>query len=185
MKNYNNHTLLLTLKELYCQLSMVVAQIRLRSYRFLFESKNTFDITSVLNKKVNDLAARALKENICSEKNSNKKQQPGFAHNKKQNINYKKIENVSGIESEFAKHLKQRKSSSITQPHMGDKLKASAWEHIHSAIRFAKQGQVGKAKLHADIAGHALEEAGHYMNDEEYSELVYHIEHYFTESQKK
>ena len=41
------------------------------------------------------------------------------------------------------------------------------------------------AKLHADIAGHALEEAEHYLKDEEYSELVFEIEECFIKSKKE
>ena len=56
---------------------------------------------------------------------------------------------------------------------MGGQLKKSAWEHVHKAIRYARQADVTMAKLHADIAGHALEEAEHYLKDEECSELVF------------
>ena len=41
------------------------------------------------------------------------------------------------------------------------------------------------AKLHADIAGHALEEAEHYLKDEECSELVFEIEECFIKSKKE
>ena len=68
---------------------------------------------------------------------------------------------------------------------MGDKLKKSAWEHVHSAIRYARQENMAMAKLHADIAGHALDEAAHFLKDEEYSELIFEIEESFDKSKNK
>jgi len=181
MKN-NNHALLSTLKKLYSHLAMVLVQMRSYSYR---KSSHAFDITSILNSKVDDLVVHATRENTSLDKKTEKVQQSNLTHSKIQTeySQKEKSEKVLDAESEFAKHLQQRKSISVTQPHMGDKLKKSAWEHIHSAIRYAKQGKADTAKMHTDIAGHAIEEAGHYLNDEEYSELVYQIEDYFTKSQ--
>lgn len=180
----DNITLLSELKALYGKLSVLLADIRMRSYHLLFNTQNTFDITSVLNKQL-DVYAEQYQKNKPDEYTHMVKNMPG-------SITATKTENKSDseasqhtpvkTESEFTKYLKKRKSSSVSQPHIGDNLKASAWEHIHSAIRFAKQGQVEKAKLHTTIAGRALEQAGHYMDDKDYTALMNEIEHYFTDT---
>ena len=188
MNNQNeNNTLLKTLKELYNQLGVLMAQIRFRSYRSLIKSDNTFNITSILNQQVEKLASESVISAKSAENNEKIMQQSDDSLSKSavKDKSVMKHKNVSGVESEFAKHLKLSKSSAVSNSHMGDKLKESAWEHIHSAIRFAKQGKVDKAKVHADIAGHAIEEAGHYLNRDEYSVLVNRIEDYFTDSTKE
>ncbi len=96
----------------------------------------------------------------------------------------KESENSSGIETEFVRHLKNRKKRLITNHSLGDKLKSVAWEHLHSAIRYAKQGDIDAAKLHSDIAGNALEEASYYLGNKDYSDLIFQIEQYFIDSQK-
>ena len=187
MNNKNeNHTLLKTLKELYNQLGALMTKIRFRSYRTVIKSDSTFNITSILNNQVEKLASESVITTPHIEPNEIIMQQPKGSLSKLTIKDQSDMEhkNVSGAESDFAKHLKLSKSSAVNHSYMGDKLKESAWEHIHSAIRFAKQGQVDKAKVHADIAGHAIEEAGHYLNHEEYSALVNRIEDYFTNSKK-
>lgn len=189
MKNNNNPTLLSTLKNLFSQLNrlaIVFTQVRLSSLQRMFKPQDKLDVTSLLNKQVDDLAARAAKDNIVAVKISLKEHQAMLAQNNIQITDYQEIQvkNTSGIESEFAKYIKTRKYSYISHPHMGEDLKASAWEHIHTTIRHARNGAVDTAKLHASIAGSALEEAGHYMSIEDYTELVFEIEHYFTEAHK-
>ena len=171
-----NISLLATLKMLYSRLAMIVLNIRLNSYHFLYKLRENFDIKSVLNQEIDKLVSNPAVA----------KSDTGFSSDKVQSSKLSpcmnKIESTCSTESEFSKHLKKRKSSSIIQPHIGDKLKKSAWEHIHASIRCAKQGSIKKAKLHADIAGNAIEEAGHFMNDSDYSDLVCKVEKYFNES---
>ena len=187
MKKNKYHSLLSSLQYIYRKISIVVVRIRIHSYRKLVESNSSFDITSVLNEQINTLAASSVKNNKIHDDVNEKPQHSELTFNKEDIKKYQssKIENVSGVESEFAKHLKQKKSSSMIHPYLGDKLKQSAWEHIHCTIRYARQGNVVTARLHADIAGQALEEVAHYMKDEEYSELVFQIEECFIKSKKE
>ena len=180
----NNHSLLSTLKDLYSRLSAVLIKNRLRSYHSIFQPENTVNITSILNKQVEKLAINSSKTSQVSEVNKRKIKSLDISHTKTSSHNELGLvcTSVSEYESEFAKHLRHRRSSSVNHSHMGDKLKESVWEHIHSAIRYAKQGIIDKAKVHTDIAGHALEEAGHYLSNEEYTDLVCSVESYFKES---
>ena len=183
----NNNSLLSILKSLYSQLSRISwdnTQVRLTSYKRAFKSQ--INITDVLNKQIEVLSSRTITESGNTE---NVLDEPHVKHLdrskvKAENYEEMKVENDSHVESEFAKYLKQKKTSSVTQPHLGETLKSSAWEHIHKAIRHAKNGEVDTAKLHVTIAGTALEEAGDYMSHEDYTELVLQIEVYFSESFK-
>ena len=53
-------------------------------------------------------------------------------------------------------------------PPLGGKLKASAWDHTHSAIRFAHQGDYANAKLHAVLANNAVHELGRFMSEKDF-----------------
>jgi hypothetical protein len=56
----------------------------------------------------------------------------------------------------------------VLDPELSKKLKQSTWNHIHTALRLARQGEARNAKLHLDIASQALKEAAHYMSREEH-----------------
>ena len=116
-KNREKNILLSSLQKLYEKLATLLVQIRSSSYRSFSRKHDSFDITSVLNKQVDDLATRAAKEDSISHNTDILAPQPDFTQVKTENKNVSdnNIENVSGIESEFTKHLKQRKSSSVTE----------------------------------------------------------------------
>ena len=177
----NNRSLLSILKGLYSQLSQIswgLTQLRINSYKR--ESKTPSNITTVLHKQIDDLSSQVTSNNIESIDGT------GVQSIKESTKISKgaKVENITGVESGFAKHIKQRRPPSITQPQMGENLKSSVWEHINAAIRSVKNGDIETAKLHTNIAGSALEEAGHYMSHDDYSELVLQIESYFSEHSK-
>lgn len=153
----------------------------MHSYHKLTGSNGSLDITSVLNKQIDSLSTippdiNVYSANVGYEEHSEK---TIAVKVKNQESQYGEIENISGVESEFAKYLKTKKSSLTSYPYLSEKLKATAWEHIHCTIRYAKQDNIAIAKLHADIAGRALEEAAHYMSDEEYSNLIFQVEECF------
>lgn len=182
-----NHSLYVRLLYLYKKISIALVRIRMRSYRPFNDSNDTFDITSLLRQQINTLAPDL---NDSNEPLTNSKGVAKYTgiHATKVDVKNNQdngLNNISSTESEFAKYLNQKTSSSIDHPYMGDKLKKSAWEHIHCTIRYARQGNVAMAKLHADIAGHALEEAVHFIKDEEYSELILEIEECFEKSKIK
>ena len=182
-----SHSLFARLQYLYRKISIVIARVRMGSYRPFLETKNTFDMTTLLHQQIDSIVFSSIKNNVPPANTGKEVQCSELSFTKVDNENYQdsEIDGVSSIESEFVKYLKQKKSSSLTHPYMGDKLKKSAWEHIHCTIRHARQGDMAMAKLHADIAGHALEEAAHFLKDEEYSELIFEIEESFDKSKNK
>ena len=183
-----NKSLFDSLQSLYSRLFNTILRIRMLSYRPTVKSNNSLDITTLLNNQVDELAASSVINTTVPTDFGEKHLNSESASIKQDNYFLdRKNEFVTNLEfeSEFSKYLKQKKSSSIIHPHMGGQLKKSTWEHVHKAIRYARQADVTMAKLHADIAGHALEEAEHYLKDEEYSELVFEIEECFIKSKKE
>ena len=180
----NNRTLISILKGLYSQLIQIswgLTEGLINSYKR--ESKAPSNITAVLNQQIDNLSSHVTcKNRECID-------EVGVQGSEESKKNKKiakdaKAENVTGVESGFAKHIQQRRPPSVTQPQMGENLKSSVWKHLNTAIRCVKNGDVDTAKLHTSIAGSALEEAGHYMSNDDYSELVLQIESYFSEHSK-
>lgn len=64
----------------------------------------------------------------------------------------------------------------MLDPELSKKLKESTWNHIHTALRLARQGEAGTARLHLDIASQALKEAAHYMSREEHIAFTVEVE---------
>lgn len=70
--------------------------------------------------------------------------------------------------SDLSSHLHTNLSKTSDSGHLGEKLKASAWDHIHTSLRYVRQGKADLAKMYADLANEALQQASHHMTDDEY-----------------
>ena len=92
-----------------------------------------------------------------------------------------KVSRRFGALARFFKREKPR--SSVLQPHLSEKLKKSIREHINTALRFARQGDVSSAKIHANLANNALKEIAHYMSEEEYASFEAEVEKRLEEIQ--
>ena len=89
---------------------------------------------------------------------------------------------------EFSRHIKASTNGSELYPEIAKKLEHSVWEHIHLAIRRARQGDKRNASMHTDIANSASKELAHYMNEEHFQAFLMSIEKYLdslTPARKK
>lgn len=89
---------------------------------------------------------------------------------------------------ELSKYFKERNKGADLHPPIREKLEHSVWEHMHTAIRCARQGEESNAKIHLNIAHSACKELGHYMEEDEYQAFVRSAEEHMenlTNSQKK
>lgn len=77
---------------------------------------------------------------------------------------------------ELSKYFKARAGGSDLHPGIKEKLERSTWEHIHAAIRYARQGDSRNASMHAAIANSACKELAHYMVEEQCREFILGIE---------
>lgn len=77
---------------------------------------------------------------------------------------------------ELSKYFKARGNGSGLHPGVETKLEQSTWEHIHAAVRYARQGNTSSAKMHVNIASSACQELAHYMHEEQYRQFVVEIE---------
>lgn len=188
MQKYT-HTkkLLASLHILHVKLSMMIVQIRSRANQVFAQPKITFDVNLVLFKRIEELVASSASEQKKphAETASHQQVESIGVNSDKHDTLTGNIHNVADIKTEFSKYIQDHNASKSVHPSMGEKLKTSAWEHIHSSIRLARLGDVNAAELHANIASHALDEAGHFLSHTEYSILAQEIEQYFADAQKE
>lgn len=71
----------------------------------------------------------------------------------------------------LAEHMKYLHTYSVGSLGAGEKLMQSTWEHFHTSIRLAHQGDVKAAKLHAGLTRNALVEAAKYLSEPVYSQF--------------
>jgi hypothetical protein len=81
----------------------------------------------------------------------------------------------------LGRYFKSSRTEPVLDAELSDKLKNSTWHHIHTALRLARQGEARTAKLHLDIASHALKEAAHYMSAEDYIAFTVEVEEKLAE----
>jgi|GEM_PF-1730328 len=68
----------------------------------------------------------------------------------------------------LSRYLKGSGESLVVQPHLSDQLQESIRQHVHTALRLARQGDSRSAKLHADLASNGMHELSHFLPREEF-----------------
>jgi hypothetical protein len=81
------------------------------------------------------------------------------------------IKSAENHDNELANHFKKYNANTELATSLCDKLKTSAWEHTHTAIRLAHLHDFVNAKLHADLANNAIYELGHYMSESDFNQF--------------
>jgi len=77
--------------------------------------------------------------------------------------------------NELSQYFKRRSMESTLTPGIDEKLKHSIWQHIHHALRLAREKKNKDASMHADIAYYACKELAHYLPEQEYYEFINEI----------
>lgn len=77
---------------------------------------------------------------------------------------------------ELAKYFKEKNNKALFNS-VETKLEKSATDHMHEAIRYARQGDERSAHMHADIASSSCEELAHFISKEQYHEFVGQMKH--------
>ena len=162
--------LLNALQRLYSRMNLLVLQRRMDSYREEVGSVANQDILGQLSDHIDRLAGASQTEGGQAPAEAHEQEdqaqdrytmREGYPSNRQPSI-------VSRVFNELAKYFKSRPAEAVLHPDLSRKLQDSTWDHIHTALRLARQGQARTAKLHLDIADQALKEAAHYMPREDY-----------------
>ncbi|HEY9052830.1 MAG TPA: hypothetical protein VIQ03_14860 [Gammaproteobacteria bacterium] len=165
--------LLRSVNTLISKVSLLDLQKRTTSYKQHASRETQKDIATPLSSYIDKLAAgqpaKASMHNNISEEPA------GITGATSQEI--PQTQSTAVIPNNLSDYLKSHSQHSDSDSYIGDKLKASTWSHIHTAILKAREGDPRTAKLHADIANQAMKEAVHYMSDEEFRIFSEEIDH--------
>lgn len=175
---YEIKALLHALQRLYSRIASLVLYKRMGSYRKEAGTVAGHDLTALLSDHIDRVAAsrrasgQKTQPQVSAQQDQTATQtlSPGRHHSGHQ------VSIVSRTLNGLGRHFKSRRTESVVDPELSKKLKMSTWTHIHTALRLARQGEERTAKLHLDIASHALEEAAHYMSREEYLAFTVEVE---------
>lgn len=77
---------------------------------------------------------------------------------------------------ELSHYFRTRRQHPTLNSHVAESLRESTWEHLHTALRLAREGNLCGAKLHADIANNALKEAARHMSADDYRDFKARID---------
>jgi len=172
------NALLNALQRIYARITSLLLHKRMDSYREEAGSVADHDLASLLSDHIDRLAA-PRPDNSGEEQHrvSGQKVQtatqnssPGRPHADHQVSIFSRTFNGLG------RYFKSSRTETILDPELSKKLKKSAWNHIHTALRLARQGEARTAKVHLDIASQALKEAAHYMSREEHIAFTVEVE---------
>jgi len=166
--------LLDSLQQLYMKLSTLILQRRMESYRKEGGKDVDNEILSVLNEIVDGAASAQGSDSVAIEGAGGG--QPDQVSSVEQgNADRSKQVGPTATPStaftDLSSHMHASLSGNSDVHPLGKKLKASAWEHIHTALRYAREQKAELARMYANLAQEALQQASHHMTDEAYSEL--------------
>lgn len=75
-------------------------------------------------------------------------------------------------QGDLSVYLQEAHRHSVVCLDTGEKLMHSTWDHIHTSMRVARQGDVKTARLHVELASSALREAERYLSIEVFSSFA-------------
>lgn len=168
--------LLQTLYELYSRLCARDLRKRMSSYHRNTSNNGAPDVSISLINNIEKLAPASKPSSAATDRSSNKPAKPSTATQPSRQPKW-----LNKVVSSFNRPKKIFTSKIAPNQYMGEKLKDSTWSHIHTALLHARQGDVSNAKLHADIANGALQEAAHYMTEEDYNVFCAEVAKAFKE----
>ena len=168
MKSILYYTGLIQLiRKAHLKISLIVLHKQVLNYRK--EVSHVTGLGEELRSSIKFLIQDAML-NINGQNSKNNSMNYEFLANRSNRSKF--VQEISRKElGELAKYFKERNNKSIFNS-LEDKLEQSTIDHMHEAIRYARQGDERNAHMHADIASSSCEELSHFMDKEQHHEFV-------------
>ena len=160
-------TLLHAIAKLYSSIVATVLHERAAAYHANTGVDDDDDIGVSLREYINQVKKNATSTPSVTQSAVTEPALPAAMHGE-HNTQLADNAHAETLDSTLSDYFKKHTASSRLATPLGEKLKTSAWNHTHSAIRFAHQGDFASAKLHAELANNAIHELGHYMPEEDF-----------------
>ena len=170
-KKHGINRLLHDLQALYYRLCAMDLRKRIHLYHRNTSTNEAPDISTSLTKHLDKLStiSKSNRASAASTKETMSSKRPARTDNAKQPV--RQSRGIIKVVGEFIRPNKIFTRMKPSSQYMGENLKESTWSHIHTAMLHARQGNVINAKLHAGIANDALQQAAHYLSEEDYKVL--------------
>ena len=155
------------IRKAHLKISLAVLHKQVLNYRKVVQ--HSTDLDEEIRSSIERLLQEAVL-NVNGQSNKKDSTDCEFLVNGRNHSVY--AQNISRKElSELAIHFKERNNKFIFN-NIEEKLEKSTIDHVHEAIRHARQGDEQNAHMHADIASSSCEELSHFMSKERHQELV-------------
>jgi hypothetical protein len=175
--------LLHALERLYSGMASRVLHTRMGTYRRRTGTLAEHDLAALLSDHVDRLAATKRANRGAAPKRPVRQGVPGGQRDlfEEHRPAVKQVSVVGRAFDGLGRYFKSSRTEPVLDPELSEKLRNSTWHHIHTAFRLARQGEARTAKLHLDIASHAMKEASHYMSREDYIAFTVEVEEKLAE----
>ena len=159
-----------SINNLLYSLTLSISKLRINSYHNTITFEPHLDITPMLLQEIDNLATN-IKQHINPENNQQDNNANPYSTSALPHAG--PLPNTNSLVSNdgLAKQLDNHATSNKYHETLSAKLKNHSWEHIHSALRFARQGDKHNAYLHAQLAGECLHQAMHFLPENEQKTL--------------
>jgi len=93
-----------------------------------------------------------------------------------------KLHNIDTLEidpityNELSNYFQSKHNGNGVRTGIEETLVQSTWNHIHAAVRYARQGELPNSKMHAEIASYSCRELAHFMTTDNYQKLMASIQ---------
>ncbi|MCP5446275.1 MAG: hypothetical protein H6964_04655 [Chromatiaceae bacterium] len=161
-------SLLDSLQSLYSKLSFVIIDRRIHSYRKESTVVVDKDILAKLLEMVEQTPARKASGSAVNDAKPAAETNGLTAGVRKTGSD---IQQHSAAPEMVYKDLSNHLHKAADSDSLGARLKTSAWDHIHTSMRYLREENPDLAKMHAGLANEALAQAAHHLTDEAYAEL--------------
>ena len=170
--------LLHALQKLYTSISSLMLHKRMDSYREEAGNLADRDLGNLLSDDIDRLSVTEPADSDKTQPQVSLHSAPAATHSPSRGRRHSahKVSIVSRTFNGLGRYFRSNRKDSVLDPELSEKLKQSTWNHIHTALRLARQGETVNAKLHLDIANQALKEAAHYMSREEHIAFTVEVE---------
>ena len=171
MKQYQSISALLdTLRGLHSRVTAHLWGKRLQRYRRDGGADIEIDIAARLSESIDKLAyahsiqpprrvSRPTSEGVQAPKQERPSGAPG------------RCAPPGGERGDLVNHFAADHAAVAVHSDATEGLRTRTWDHIHAALRLARQGDATNARLHAELANAAFNEAAHHMSSEELTEF--------------
>jgi hypothetical protein len=170
--------LLHALQKLYTSISSLVLHKRMDSYREEAGNPADRDLGTLISDHIDRLSVTEPENSDKTQSQASLHGAPAATRNPSRGRRHSthKVSIVSRAFNGLGRYFRSNRKGSVLDPQLSEKLKQSTWNHVHTALRLARQGEAVNAKLHLDIASQALKEAAHYMSREEHIAFTVAVE---------